>query len=180
MTPTGLEKAFDDLCAELTSSEQYFAEVRLTVIDAREGADTKAVVGGLAEQLADLLRELEEARHFGELARRGLRRRPPSMDEVGRCLSRVQDLYWLANRRYADEVVSHFRVDQVRDLARRIPRYEPWSDTVVRGLEDGRDSMNRTAQALHTCWNEALERALTSSVAVHTVSTAIRDGGETA
>lgn len=173
----GLETAFEALCVQLDSSHEYFREVRLTVTDAEEGPDTKALVGGLAQELEDLIGDLEQARHFGELARRELRHRPPSIDEIGRCLSQIQDLYWKASRRFADEIVSHFMVDQVHDLARRNPRFAPWSETVIKGLEGGRASMHDTAKALHSCWNEALDRALLGGAAGYAVRTANRDSG---
>lgn len=164
-----LEQAFDDLCRRLHEAYTYFYDVRLTVTDAEEGADTKALVGGVAQELSDLMDNLDQARRAGERGRRALRQRPPSIEEAGRTLSQIQDLYWGASRRYVDELVAVFKVDQLRDLAQRNPRFTPWSETVIGGLEGGRAPMHETGRALHACWSEALERALTGGVAVYAV-----------
>ena len=180
MTPMSLESAFDDMCVRLKGSHQYFQEVRLIVTDAEEGDDTKAMIGDLAQQMGDLIDDLEHARRYAERARRAARQRPPSIEEVGRCLARVQHLFWRASRRYGDEIVSHFKVEQMRDLARRNPRFGPWCDLVLNGLEGGRPSMHGATLALHTCWSEAFDRAVSGGVAVYAVQAANRDGGSTA
>ncbi len=161
-----LEKAFRDLVTCLGKARDAFHEVRLTVVEDRPRKSEVIIVDHFEYGIEDILGWLEEAFNHGSAAEKAVAL-PLNLDRAVRSLTKCQALFQNVQRRYSADLVSYAKIEELIRVGReRKGEWKGWTDSVLKGLEQCRESVDQSGLALTSCWQEIAERPAGTNVTV--------------
>jgi hypothetical protein len=153
-----LEVAFKILCTELQTLREGLSGLLITIREDKPLSNDALLVDILNDTIEELLGWLEEgmmAAYEGQLAVG----HPIDLDHARRALARCQEKHNLITQKYALDMISYERVDELLELGRqRKGEWLAWSVSVKDGLEHCRQPLYMSNKALLVCWQEIAER----------------------
>jgi hypothetical protein len=162
-----LERSFLDLDVHLRRLKDDLLGLRLTVVEdkpLRRGVVLVEQIGDTVEELVGWLEEALAAAAEG----RGAVGQPVDLDRARRALTRCQERVHLIGQRFAAEIVSYERVEELSRFGRsRGGEWAAWVDVVRQTVGQCRPLLENANQALFFCSQELAERGGTTSVSVH-------------
>jgi hypothetical protein len=161
-----LEMAFHELSVQLRKLRDTFLGVRLTVVEDKPPRDEVALVDRFGDAVEDIVGWLEEALAAAVEGEQAVGN-PPDMYRTRSALTACQARFNRLAQQFAYDLISYERIDDLTKFGRkRGGEWRRWASTVRESLEQCRQPLQETGQALFMCWQELADRLGMSSVAV--------------
>jgi hypothetical protein len=167
-----LEATFRELSVSLDMLHDALNTLHVMLGDKPQDHEL-ALVDGLENALLDTMGELHEARKAALSARRvvGIQ---PDLDRARRSLTSCQKRFHRIEQQFALNLVSYEKLKELVRLGEKGNEWRSWAESTRQGIEQCRQPIEQTSNALAACWQELAERLGTVNLSVHTVGQQIK------
>lgn len=151
-----LEATFRKLTVALHKLHDALNTLQLTMGDTPAG-DESALADGFENAVLDMTGTLEETRKSALEARKSVSY-PCDLERARRALTRCHERFHRVEQQFASGLASYEKLTELARLGHERRSWGPWARTVKLGIEQCREPLEQTSQALTACWGELAER----------------------
>jgi len=151
-----LEATFRQLAVALHKLYDAFEALQVTVGDTPPNDET-ALADGLENTVLDMMGTLHEIRKVALEAQKAVTH-PVELDNARHALTQCQQRFHQLERQFTAELLSHDNLKEVTRVGRERRGWMPWSNSIRKGIEQCRQSLESTSAPFAECWQELAER----------------------
>jgi hypothetical protein len=151
-----LEATFRQLAVALHKLHDAFEALQVTVGDTPPNDET-ALADGLENTVLDMMGTLHEIRKVALEAQKAVTH-PVELDNARHALTQCQQRFHQLERQFTAELLSHDNLKEVTRVGRERRGWMPWSNSIRKGIEQCRQSLESTSAPFAECWQELAER----------------------
>ena len=151
-----LEATFRQLSVSLHKLHDALSALQVTVGDTPPN-DEVALADGLENTVLDMMGTLHEIRKVALEAQKAVTH-PVELDNARHALTQCQQRFHQLERQFTAELLSHDNLKEVTRVGRERRGWMPWSNSIRKGIEQCRQSLESTSAPFAECWQELAER----------------------
>jgi hypothetical protein len=151
-----LEATFRQLAVALHKLHDAFEALQVTVGDTPPN-DEIALADGLENKVLDMMSTLRQIREFSSEAQKAVTH-PVELDNARHALTKCQKRFHQLEQQFTEELLSHDHLKEVTRVGRERRGWMPWSNSIRKGIEQCRESLESTSAPFAECWPELAER----------------------
>lgn len=151
-----LEATFRQLSVGLHKLHDAFEALQVTVGDTPPN-DGIALADALENKVLDMMSTLHLMREFLGEAQKAVTH-PVELDNARHSLTQCQQCFHQLERQFTAELLSHDNLREVTRVGRERRGWMPWSNSIRKGIEQCRQSLESTSAPFAECWQELAER----------------------
>jgi len=160
----GLEATFRQLAVALHKLHDAFEALQVTVGDTPPNDET-ALADGLENTVLDMMGTLHEVRKVALEAQKAVTH-PVELDNARHALTQCQQRFHQLERQFTAELLSHDNLKEVTRVGRERRGWMPWSNSIRKGIEQCRQSLESTSAPFAECWQELAERLGAANISI--------------
>ena len=161
-----LEKTFRELSLCLHHLHDALNALQVTLGD-KPPDDESALADGVETAVLDMMGTLHEARKAALNGKKAVGH-PVDLDRARWALANCQERFHWIEQQFASDLVSYEKLRELERLGKERHAWLGWSSTVRQGIEQCRQPLGQTSQALAACWQELVEHSGTTSISIRT------------
>jgi len=159
-----LEATFRQLAVALHKLHDAFEALQVTVGDTPPNDET-ALADGLENTVLDMMGTLHEVRKVALEAQKAVTH-PVELDNARHALTQCQQRFHQLERQFTAELLSHDNLKEVARVGRERRGWMPWSNSIRKGIEQCRQSLESTSAPFAECWQELAERLGAANISI--------------
>jgi len=159
-----LEATFRQLAVALHKLHDAFEALQVTVGDTPPNDET-ALADGLENTVLDMMGTLHEIRKVALEAQKAVTH-PVELDNARHALTQCQQRFHQLERQFTAELLSHDNLKEVTRVGRERRGWMPWSNSIRKGIEQCRQSLESTSAPFAECWQELAERLGAANISI--------------
>ena len=159
-----LEATFRQLAVALHKLHDAFEALQVTVGDTPPNDET-ALADGLENTVLDMMGTLHEIRKVALEAQKAVTH-PVELDNARHALTQCQQRFHQLERQFTVELLSHDNLKEVTRVGRERRGWMPWSNSIRKGIEQCRQSLESTSAPFAECWQELAERLGAANISI--------------
>jgi hypothetical protein len=151
-----LEPTFRQLTVALHKLHDAFEALQVTVGDTPPN-DEIALADALENKVLDMMSMLHLMREFSGQAQKAVTH-PVELDTARHALTQCQQRFHQLEQQFTAELLSQDNLKEVARVGRERRGWMPWSNSIRKGIEQCRQSLESTSAPFAECWQELAER----------------------
>jgi len=165
-----LEATFEDLTQRLLQLRDAIQGLRLTAVEDRPESEAVMLVQQVGDSAEELLGRVQEVFAQADQARHAVGQ-PLDLNGARRFLTASQEEFMELWGTLFEDFLSYDRAGALLRMAlEREPEWEPWVESIRRGVDSCRSAADAVSGAYFHCWQEIAERVGMNSVFVQTTT----------
>jgi len=159
-----LEATFRQLAVALHKLHDAFEALQVTVGDTPPNDET-ALADGLENTVLDMMGTLHEIRKVALEAQKAVTH-PVELDNARHALTQCQQRFHQLEQQFTAELLSHDNLKEITRVGRERRGWMPWSNSIRKGIEQCRQSLESTSAPFAECWQELAERLGAANISI--------------
>lgn len=159
-----LEATFRQLAVALHKLHDAFEALQVTVGDTPPNDET-ALADALENTVLDMMGTLHEIRKVALEAQKAVTH-PVELDNARHALTQCQQRFQQLEQQFTAELLSHDNLKEITRIGRERRGWMPWSNSIRKGIEQCRQSLEFTSAPFAECWQELAERLGAANISV--------------
>ncbi|HEX2327893.1 MAG TPA: hypothetical protein VHN74_04170 [Candidatus Angelobacter sp.] len=151
-----LEQTFSQLEIALHKLYDAFEALQVNIGDTPPNDDI-ALADALENKMVDMMSTLHHIRRsYGEA--QSAVTHPVELDNARHALTKCQQRFHELDQQFTAELLSQDNLKEVMRVGKERRGWMPWSNSIRKGIEQCRQSMEATSAPFAECWQELAER----------------------